>query len=124
MRELAAEVGDNAIQAAAQTTVTFVNVLVALGVGLWYNRRRLATPLAYVVGELHRVAAGHYDERLDDNQPEEFGRIAHGVNQMAAALSWRERMPDLYPRGYTSRPWTPTPAEGSRLRPCAPRVGW
>src|SRR2546427_8869958 len=38
MRELAAEVGDNAIQAAAQTTVIFVIVLVALGVGLWYNR--------------------------------------------------------------------------------------
>src|SRR5207249_64444 len=37
MRELAAEVGDNAIQAAVQTTVIFVIVLVALGVGLWYN---------------------------------------------------------------------------------------
>src|SRR2546425_9882978 len=81
MRELAAEVGDNAIQAAAQTTVIFVIVLVALGVGLWYNRRRLATPFAHVVGALQRVAAGHYDERLDENQPEEFGRIAHGVNR-------------------------------------------
>jgi len=59
-----------------------VIVLVALGVGLWYNRRRLATPFAHVVGALQRVAAGHYDERLDENQPEEFGRIAHGVNQM------------------------------------------
>src|SRR5437773_7753808 len=60
MRELAAEVGDNAIQAAAQTTVIFVIVLVALGVGLWYNRRRLATPFAHVVGALQRVAAGWY----------------------------------------------------------------
>src|SRR6059036_3820537 len=94
MRELAAEVGDNAIQAAAQTTVIFVIVLVALGVGLWYNRRRLATPFAHVVGALQRVAAGRYEERLDENQPEEFGTIAHGVNQMAAALSWRERMQD------------------------------
>ena len=94
MRELAAEVGDNAIQTAAQTTVIFVIVLVALGVGLWYNRRRLATPFAHVVGALQRVAAGHYHERLDENQPEEFGRIAHGVNQMAAALAWRERMQD------------------------------
>src|SRR5437588_319413 len=42
MRELAAEVGDNAIQAAAQTTVIFVIVLVALGVGLGYNRRPLS----------------------------------------------------------------------------------
>src|SRR5438874_6224572 len=94
MRELAAEVGDNAIQAAVQTTVIFVIVLVALGVGLWYNRRRLATPFAHVVGALQRVAAGHYDERLDEDQPEEFGQIARGVNQMAAALAWRERMQD------------------------------
>src|SRR3989441_622070 len=94
MRELAAEVGDNAIQAAAQTTVIFVIVLGALGVGLWYNRRRLATPFAHVVGALQRVAAGRYDERLDEDQPEEFGTIAHGVNQMAAALGWRERMQD------------------------------
>src|SRR5216117_753562 len=94
MRELAAEVGDNAIQAAVQTTVIFVIVLVALGVGLWYNRRRLATPFAHVVGALQRVAAGRYEERLDEDQPEEFGTIARGVNQMAAALSWRERMQD------------------------------
>jgi len=102
MRELAAEVGDNAIQTAAQTTVIFVIVLVALGVGLWYNRRRLATPFAHVVGALQRVAAGHYDERLDENQPEEFGRIAHGVNQMAAALAWRERMQDQVGRLLTA----------------------
>src|SRR5438046_6979641 len=94
MRELAAEVGDNAIQAAAQTTVIFVIVLVALGVGLWYNRRRLATPFAHVVGALQRVAAGRYEERLDEEQREEFGTIAHGVNQRAAALGWRERMQD------------------------------
>src|SRR5881296_3880403 len=94
IRELAAEVGDNAIQAAVQTTVIFVIVLVALGVGLWYNRRRLATPFAHVVGALQRVAAGRYEERLDEDQPEEFGTIARGVNQMAAALSWRERMQD------------------------------
>ena len=102
MRELAAEVGDNAIQAAAQTTVIFVIVLVALGVGLWYNRRRLATPFAHVVGALQRVAAGHYDERLDESQPEEFGRIAHGVNQMATALAWRERMQDQVGRLLTA----------------------
>jgi signal transduction histidine kinase len=92
MRELAAEVGDDAIQAAAQTTVLFVIVLVALGIGLWYNRRRLATPFAHVVGALERVAAGRYDERLGEDEPEEFGMIARGVNRMAAALGWRERL--------------------------------
>src|SRR2546429_6565209 len=94
LRELAADVGDTAIQAAVQTTVIFVVVLVALGVGLWYNRRRLATPFGHVVGALQRVAAGQYDERLDEGQPEEFGMIARGVNHMAAALAWRERIQD------------------------------
>ena len=94
MRELAAEVGDNAIQAAVQTTVIFVIILVALGIGLWYNRRRLAVPFGHVVGALERVAAGRYEERLDEDQPEEFGTIARGVNRMATALAWRERIQD------------------------------
>jgi len=67
-------------------------MLVVLGVGLWYNRRRLATPFAHVVGALERVAAGQYAERVREDQPEEFGTIARGVNRMAAALAWRERM--------------------------------
>ncbi len=92
MRELATDAGDDAIQTAVQTTVIFVIALVSLGVGLWYNRRRLAAPFAHVVGALERVAAGQYDERLDEDQPEEFGMIARGVNRMAAALAWRERM--------------------------------
>jgi len=90
MQELTAEVGDEAIQAAAQSTVIFLGILVVLGVGLWYNRRRLATPFAHVVGALERVAAGRYAERLREDQPEEFGTIARGVNRMAAALTWRE----------------------------------
>jgi len=94
LRELAAEVGDDAMQAAVQTTVILVIILVALGIGLWYNRRRLAIPFAHVVGALERVAAGRYDERLDEDQPEEFGTIARGVNHMAAALAWRERVQD------------------------------
>src|SRR5207253_2976440 len=49
-----------------------------------------ATPFAHVVGELERVAAGRYAERLREDQPEEFGTIARGVNRMAAALTWRE----------------------------------
>ena len=94
LRELAAEVGDDAIQAAIATTILFAVMLVALGVGLWYNRRRLAQPFAHVVGALERVAAGHYEERLDEDQPEEFGMIARGVNRMAGALASRELMQD------------------------------
>src|SRR3989454_5983381 len=89
LRELAAEVGDDAIQAAVATTILFAVMLVALGVGLWYNRRRLAQPFAHVVSALERVAAGHYEERLDEDQPEEFGMIARGVNRMAGAPARR-----------------------------------
>ncbi len=94
LRELAAAVGDDAIQAAIATTILFGVMLVALGVGLWYNRRRLAQPFAHVVSALERVAAGHYEERLDETQPEEFGMIARGVNRMAGALAWREGVQD------------------------------
>src|SRR2546428_5623315 len=76
------------------TTLFRSVMLVALGVGLWYNRRRLAQPFAHVVGALERVAAGHYEERLDEDQPEEFGMIARGVNRMAGALASRELMQD------------------------------
>src|SRR5437879_1005766 len=94
LRELAAEVGDDAIQAAIATTIMFAVMLVALGVGRWDNRRRLAQPFAHVVSALERVAAGHYEERLDEDQPEEFGMIARGVNRMAGALASRELMQD------------------------------
>src|SRR2546428_6762208 len=106
LRELAAEVGDDAIQAAIATTILFGVMLVALGVGLWYNRRRLAQPFAHVVGALERVAAGHYEERLDEDQPEEFGMIARGVNRMAGALAFAELVQAPNPR----LPAPPNPA--------------
>jgi signal transduction histidine kinase len=102
MQELAAEVGDDAIQAAWQTTIIFGAVLVALAVALWYNRRRLAQPFAHVLGALARAEAGEYGERLDEDQPEEFGMIARGVNRMAAALGWRERIQDQTARLLTA----------------------
>src|SRR5437870_9552057 len=94
LRELAADVGDEAIQTAVQRTVILAIVLVALAVGLWYNRRRLAGPFARIVLALERVATGSHAARLDESQPEEFGMIARSVNQMAASLAWRERMQD------------------------------
>jgi signal transduction histidine kinase len=94
MRELTVEVGDDAIQTAVQTSVIFVILLVVLGVALWYNRRRLAAPFAHVARALERAAAGQYDERLDEEQPEEFGMMARGLNRMAAALASRERTQD------------------------------
>src|SRR2546427_2583754 len=92
LRGLAADVGDNALQSALQPTVILAIVLVVLAIGLWYNRRRLAAPFAHIVRALERVAAGQYEERVDERQPEELGMIAHSVNRMASALAWRERM--------------------------------
>jgi signal transduction histidine kinase len=102
MLEHTAEVGDDAIQAAIQTMVLFAIVLVAIGVGLWYNRRRLAVPFSHVVTALERVATGQYAERLDEDQPEEFGMIAYSVNRMVAALAWREHLQDQLARLLTA----------------------
>ena len=102
LRELAADVGDNAIQSALQTTVILAIVLVVLAIGLWYNRRRLAAPFAHIVRALERVAAGQYEERVDERQPEELGMIAHSVNRMASALAWRERMQEHIARLLTA----------------------
>src|SRR5437870_553659 len=76
LRELAADVGDNAIQSALQTTVILAIVLVVLAIGLWYNRRRLAAPFGHIVRALERVAAGQDEERLAEPQPEELGLTA------------------------------------------------
>src|SRR2546428_1073300 len=121
MQELTADVGDEAIQLAVQSTVIFLVMLVVLGVGLWYNRRRLATPFAHVVGALERVAAGHYAERLREDEPEEFGTIARGINRMAAALAWRGGVPaPTAPPLPAPHPPPPGGAPGGRLRPAPP----
>ena len=91
-RDLAAEAADDAIQAAAATTVIFAAMLVVLAIGLWYNRRRLAEPFARVANALERVATGDYTERLPEGAADEFGVVARGINRMAASLAWRDRM--------------------------------
>jgi signal transduction histidine kinase len=125
MQELAAEVGDDAVQAAVQTTVIFAAVLVALALGLWYNRRRLAEPFARVVAALGRAETGRYAERLDEDQPEEFGVIARGVNRMAAALGWRERIQDQTARLLTAlnAPHQPN-APGEGFGPALGVLAW
>src|SRR6059058_3658979 len=102
LRDLAADVGDEAIQTAVQTTVILAIVLFALAVGLSYNRRRLAAPFARIVAALERVATRSSAARLDESQPEEFGMIARSVNQMAASLAWRERMQEHIARLLTA----------------------
>jgi signal transduction histidine kinase len=90
--ELAADAGDDAVQAAIAASVLFVSMLIVLGLGFWYNRRRLAAPFARIAQALDRVAAGQFVAPLAEDQPGEFGTIAHGINQMAKTLAWREEL--------------------------------
>src|SRR3989441_212638 len=91
--ELAADSGDDAVQAAVAASVLFVAMLVVLGLGFWYNRRRLAAPFSRIAQALQRVAEGQFVESLPEDQPGEFGAIARGVNHMAKALAWRGGLP-------------------------------
>ena len=90
--ELAVDAGDDAVQAALAASVLFVVILGVLGVGFWYNRRRLAAPFARIAQALQRVAEGQFVDPLPEDQPGEFGAIARGVNHMAKALAWREEL--------------------------------
>jgi len=90
--ELAVDAGDDAVQAALAASVLFVAMLGVLGLGFWYNRRRLAVPFARIAQALQRVAEGQFVEPLAEDQPGEFGAIARGVNHMAKALAWREAL--------------------------------
>jgi len=90
--ELAADAGDDAVQAALSASVLFAAMLGVLGLGFWYNRRRLATPFSRISRALQLVADGQFAEPLGEDQPGEFGAIARGVNRMAKALAWREEL--------------------------------
>jgi len=90
--ELAADAGDEAVQAALAASVLFAAMVGVLGLGFWYNRRRLAAPFARITQALQRVAEGQFVEALPEDQADEFGAIARGVNHMAKALAWREEL--------------------------------
>jgi signal transduction histidine kinase/HAMP domain-containing protein len=90
--ELATDAGDDAVQTAIASSVLFAAMLVVLGLGFWYNRRRLAVPFSRIVQALQRVEEGQFAQALAEDQPGEFGTIARGVNRMAQALAWREEL--------------------------------
>src|SRR5881628_378578 len=86
--EQAADAGDDAVQAAITASVLFAAILGVLGLGFWYNRRRLAAPFSRITDALQRVAEGEFGAPLPEDQPGEFGAIARGVNRMAKSLAW------------------------------------
>jgi signal transduction histidine kinase/HAMP domain-containing protein len=98
IRTLAEDVNDEAQQAALATTIIFVAVLVSLGIGLVYSRRRLAEPFGEIVAALERVATGEYGVRLPEQASGEFRALAQGVNRMGETLAWRERIQEYLSR--------------------------
>ena len=114
IRDIVLDLSDSAQQAALETTIITVAVLIALAIGLVYSRQRLAEPFSAVVAALERVATGEYDLRLPESGAE-FGTIAQGVNRMSETLAWRERMQDYASRLLAAL--NAAPREGSGLTP-------
>ncbi|HEY6224270.1 MAG TPA: HAMP domain-containing protein, partial [Gemmatimonadales bacterium] len=120
VRDIVLDLSDSAQQAALGTTIITAALLIALGIGLVYSRRRLAEPFGTIVAALERVATGEYDLHLREDGAE-FGTIARGVNRMSATLAWRERMQE-----YTARllaALNAAPREGAGLTPALDVLG-
>ncbi|HKE92290.1 MAG TPA: ATP-binding protein [Gemmatimonadales bacterium] len=114
IRDIVLDLSDSAQQAALGTTIITVAVLIALGIGLVYSRRRLAEPFGTIVAALERVETGEYDLHLPEDGAE-FGTIGRGVNRMSQTLAWRARIQE-----YTSRllaALNAAPREGAGLTP-------
>jgi len=114
IRDIVFDLSDSAQQAALGTTIITIAVLIALGIGLVYSRRRLAEPFGTIVAALERVETGEYDLHLPE-EGAEFGTIGRGVNRMSQTLAWRARIQE-----YTSRllaALNAAPREGAGLTP-------
>jgi len=63
----------------------------ALAVSLFLSQR-VVTPVRAMMSASQRIAAGHYDERVQDRGADELGQLAQSFNQMAAKLQQVESM--------------------------------
>ena len=115
IRTITEGLNDAAQQAALATTIILLAVLISLGIGLVYARRRLAEPFGEVVAALERVAAGEYGVRLPEQASGEFRAIAQGVNRMGETLAWRERIQEYLSRLLAAL--NATTREGTGLAP-------
>jgi signal transduction histidine kinase len=115
IRTITEALNDAAQQGALATTIILLAVLISLGIGLVYARRRLAEPFGDVVAALERVAAGEYGVRLPEQASGEFRAIAQGVNRMGETLAWRERIQEYLSRLLAAL--NATTREGTGLAP-------
>ena len=63
----------------------------ALAVSLFLSGR-VVTPVRAMMSASQRIAAGHYEERVQDRGADELGQLAQSFNQMAAKLQQVESM--------------------------------
>lgn len=70
------------------TTAALVSALI---VSLFVSRR-VVTPIRQMMEASQRIAAGHYEERVEAAGRDELGQLAHSFNQMATTLEQTEAM--------------------------------
>lgn len=70
---------------------TTAALLSALIVSLFVSRR-VVTPIRQMMEASQRIAAGHYQERVEAAGRDELGQLAHSFNQMATTLEQTEAM--------------------------------
>ncbi|MDA8203869.1 MAG: ATP-binding protein [Chloroflexi bacterium] len=74
----------------ALLVATGIAVIAALGLSALLSAQ-VARPLGRLAHAAHRIAVGHYDERVEVGTGDEIGRLATSFNQMAASLEANER---------------------------------
>lgn len=58
----------------------------------WIFSRNVVAPVQAMMTASHRIADGHYEERVDKERSDELGQLAHSFNQMAVKLEQVELM--------------------------------
>jgi adenylate cyclase len=91
---------EGALPAKDALEATFLGVVlmaIALGVG-WNFSRTLRQDTQQIVDGLRDVGAGNFKGLLDTTRPDELGRIAGALNDMAGELEQRERLRQIFGR--------------------------
>ncbi len=76
-------------------------VLFYAGVALivaWYYGKGLAEDTEVIVAEVQKIADGNFDTIIDSSRPDELGKVAAGIQDMAKGLQLRERIKDAFGR--------------------------
>lgn len=64
----------------------------------WRFGNALREDCDHILSALNEVEAGRYNLTVDSSRPDELGRVAAGINDMASGLALRERIRDAFGR--------------------------